>query len=114
MRFTSVSTLMIACSLLMACESARRSEPLVGAFVPASAEVERGQLLFARHCNQCHTGGEAALGPALNDKPLPASLLRLQVRQGLGAMPAFDATEISDRELDELIAYVQALREHGS
>ncbi|MDC4226474.1 MAG: cytochrome c [Candidatus Manganitrophus sp.] len=55
--------------------------------------------------------GEAGLGPALNNKPLPGWMIRFQVRHGLGAMPAFSEKEISDRELDDLvIAYLKAFR----
>jgi mono/diheme cytochrome c family protein len=92
------------------CGSARRSEPLVGAFTPASAAIERGERVFMANCHPCHPGGEAGLGPALNDKPLPGALIRLQVRAGLGAMPAFAATEIADADLDALLAYLRARR----
>jgi mono/diheme cytochrome c family protein len=65
------------------------------------------------HCQPCHPGGEAGLGPAINDKPLPGFLIRLQVRSGVGAMPAFSAEEISVDELAALTAYLKALRRHG-
>lgn len=105
---------LFAVVLLFGCGSARRSEPIVGRFVPATPQIARGEGAFDEHCHMCHSGGEASLGPALNNKPLPAFLLKLQVRHGLGAMPAFNEREISEEELDALVAYVQALREHGS
>jgi mono/diheme cytochrome c family protein len=37
-------------------------------------------------------------------------MIRLQVRAGFGAMPAFPTSRISDRELDDMVAYVMALR----
>ena len=92
------------------CGSARRSEPLVGAFRPSSATVARGERVFMANCHQCHPGGEAGLGPAINNKPLPGALIRLQVREGLGAMPAFAANEISNADLDALLAYIRARR----
>jgi mono/diheme cytochrome c family protein len=70
------------------------------------------QRVFNAHCDQCHPGGEAGLGPALNNKPLPPFLMKIQVRRGLGAMPGFSEKLISDRELDNLIAYTKALRHH--
>jgi mono/diheme cytochrome c family protein len=66
------------------------------------------------HCQKCHPGGEAGLGPALNDKPLPVFLMRFQVRKGLGAMPAFPESRISGDELDDLLKYVVAFRRHGT
>jgi mono/diheme cytochrome c family protein len=53
------------------------------------------------------------LGPAINDKPLPGFLVRLQVRSGLGAMPAFSEQDISPEELHDLVLYLKALRRHG-
>jgi mono/diheme cytochrome c family protein len=65
-----------------------------------------------RNCDQCHPRGEAGLAPALNNKPLPAFLIKFQVRQGLGAMPSFSKDDLSDQQLDDIIRYLQALRHH--
>ncbi|MEA2627324.1 MAG: hypothetical protein QOD06_3369 [Candidatus Binatota bacterium] len=96
-----------------ACGSARRSLPIAGPQKLASAELARGRDVFQRHCDSCHPGGEAGVGPAINDKPLPRFLIRFQVRHGLGAMPAFSADELRDDDLERLISYLQALRAHG-
>jgi len=98
--------------VLCACGSPRRSEPLVGAPQLASVEERHGEVLFFRFCHQCHPGGEAGLGPAINNKPAPMPLVRLQVRKGLGAMPAFPDAIIPERDLDALLAYFDRLREH--
>jgi mono/diheme cytochrome c family protein len=66
--------------------------------------------VFQQHCHQCHPGGEGGLGPALNDKPAPAFLIKTQVRLGLGTMPGFDKAQISPEELDDLAAYMLASR----
>ncbi|HJP61658.1 MAG TPA: cytochrome c, partial [Gemmatimonadaceae bacterium] len=58
----------------------------------------------------CHPGGAAGLGPPLNNKPAPAFVIRFQVRHGLGAMPAFDSTQISDADLHAVAEYLKALR----
>ena len=101
-----------AATLLAGCAGARRGEPVAGPFVPASAHLKRGEALFDRHCNKCHVGGEAALGPAINDKPLPRFLMHTQVRVGMGAMPSFKKDEISDDEVDAILDYLVALRRH--
>jgi mono/diheme cytochrome c family protein len=95
---------------LAACGPARRSEPAAGAFKPQNESERRGEALFDRHCSKCHTGGEAGLGPGINDKPFPVPLMKLQTRKGLGAMPGFPEREISEQELDDLMAYIVALR----
>jgi mono/diheme cytochrome c family protein len=93
--------------------SARRSEPLVGSLTISSPAIAQGRTVFMAHCHQCHPGGEAGLGPAINNKPLPKFAIRTQVRHGFGAMPAFDENEISETEFDALVSYLDALRRHG-
>lgn len=91
--------------------SARRGEPLGYARSGhPDPRVADGRVVFMQHCHKCHPGGEAGLGPAINDKPLPEFLMKTQVRVGLGAMPSFHRDEISDKELDDLIRYLKALR----
>jgi mono/diheme cytochrome c family protein len=108
-----VSLVLAGCLGVLGCGSARRGEPLVGPLPVASPAVEQGRRVFMAHCQQCHPGGEAGLGPAINDKPLPGFLIALQVRSGLGAMPAFSRQEIGADALADLIAYLKALRRHG-
>ena len=93
--------------------SARRSEPIAGPMMITSDTVAQGQKTFMAKCHQCHPGGDAGLGPALNNKPLPKFLIRLQVRQGFGAMPAFSEKDITDEELEHLLVYLKRLRAHG-
>jgi mono/diheme cytochrome c family protein len=106
-----IRLLLLTCALaLAACGPARVGEPFGPPVRLASAEAEMGERVFMEHCHQCHPGGAAGLGPSINDKPLPAFLMRLQVRRGLGAMPEFDDQMISDAELDALVTYLQELR----
>jgi mono/diheme cytochrome c family protein len=103
----------IACLLLVfltACHSTRRGEPITGSVSINDQKVARGRLVFYRNCHQCHPGGEAGLGPALNNKPAPVFLMKTQVRVGLGVMPHFTKEQISPEELDDLMAYVMELR----
>lgn len=92
------------------CGSARRGEPLTGRHTLPEAEIALGQRVFDANCAQCHPGGTAGLGPALNNKPLPGWAIRFQVRNGLGVMPAFSGEQISGKELDALVAYLVWLR----
>jgi mono/diheme cytochrome c family protein len=103
---------LILAAALAACGASRRSEPVAGTFEPRNDRERRGEALFDRHCHKCHTGGEAGLGPGFNDKPLPVHLMKLQTRVGIGAMPGFKESEISDQELDDLMSYIVALRHH--
>lgn len=100
----------LAILTLAACSTARRSEPIIGRENPLGEDFAEGRRLFMQHCHACHPGGEAGLGPAINNKPLPAGLIEFQIRHGLGAMPAFDAERLDERELDAVAAYLVALR----
>lgn len=103
----------VASIMVAGCGTARRSEPLVGPPALASAAEQHGQQLFMQLCNQCHPGGDAGLAPALNNRPLPGPAIKLQIRQGLGRMPAFPDTVLDDRGLDAVVDYMKALRKTG-
>jgi mono/diheme cytochrome c family protein len=111
----SLTTAMVSCALVLvslsagACGAARRREPLATP-VALDERAERGRTVFMTSCHQCHPGGEAGLGPALNDKAFPEFLKKFQVRHGLGTMPSFSEQKISDEQLDDLMEYLKALR----
>jgi mono/diheme cytochrome c family protein len=95
---------------LAGCGPQRRG-PLVGAPVTTDTPAERrGERLFYRHCARCHPGGEAGLGPALNNKPLPELAIETQIRKGVGAMPAFSEHHLDDAQVEAIAEYVIALR----
>jgi mono/diheme cytochrome c family protein len=97
---------------IAACGSPRRGEPIVGPLPLDDPAVARGRVAFAHTCAPCHPGGEGGLGPALNDKPAPAFLIKTQVRLGLGKMPGFDADKLPAETLDDIVEYLLALRAH--
>ncbi len=104
--------LLLLCGSLMfaACGPARRDEPVKGAVRIPDAQTARGREAYMTHCNRCHPGGTAGLGPAINDKPLPEFLIKTQIRAGLGAMPAFGPERISDADVNAIIAYLKMIR----
>lgn len=99
----------ITLSFLGSC-STRRSLPLEGP-LGLNEHEQAGEKIFMVHCHRCHPHGEAGLGPAIN--PAPSFGKRFQIRHGLGAMPAFDENNISDKELDQVISYLKALRKNS-
>jgi mono/diheme cytochrome c family protein len=96
--------------LATSCAPAYRGAARDGPLDTSDPAVAAGQRLFDLHCHQCHPGASAGLGPSVTPSP---TLVRLQVRLGLGAMPAFDRTVLPDADLDAIVAYVVALRERG-
>lgn len=95
------------------CISARRGEPVAGPLRTDDAAA-RGRVLYARFCDQCHPGGDAGLGPALNNKPLPGFMIKTQVRAGMGVMPKFPERVINAEQLDDVVAYIKAQRKRGA
>lgn len=89
--------------------STRKSLPLEGPLTLTENE-KQGEKVFMQHCQRCHPHGEAGLGPAIN--PAPSFGKRFQIRHGLGAMPSFDEKLISDQQLDDVIAYLNALKKN--
>lgn len=108
-----IAALIVSEFILGAGCSARRGAALYGPIDVSAPGVARGQQVFMRECYQCHPGGEAGLGPAINNKPLPGFLVKFQVRRGIGAMPAFSQQEITPEELDDLIAFLKKMRGHS-
>lgn len=105
----------LAFTILASCGTARRSEPLMGPMNITNEKVMRGEIVFNANCNKCHPGGEAGVGPAINNVYLPAPLLKFRVRSkafvlGLGKMPSFKKKEITKQDLDALVAYLKKLR----
>ncbi|WP_426750332.1 c-type cytochrome [Myxococcus sp. Y35] len=94
----------------LACGPARRGPPF-GAPRQFTEQEQEGRVLFMRHCNQCHPGGAAGLGPAINNKPLPSVAMRTQIRQGVGAMPAFTDEMLDDAQVDAIVAFLNELQE---
>jgi len=109
----SYTLLCTACLFLLTlsfCGTARRGEPLYKPVNIENEQVARGEVIFMRYCDKCHPGGESGLAPAINDKPVPGFVIRFQIRNGLGAMPAFKSDVIPAPELDDLMAYIKQQR----
>ena len=112
MKISSLVILVTALAGAIGCSSARRSEPIKGSLILDDQQLIAGQRAFMTSCHQCHPGGMAGLGPAINNKPLPGFMIKMQSRVGLGAMPGFSSAELPGEDLDAIVAYLKALRTH--
>ena len=92
---------------------------LLVATAPAIAADLTGQEVFARHCVHCHGPGNEAVGTLqlartrgkdkallTERKDLPAEYIRIVVRNGLKAMPAFVPSDLTDAQLQALTEYL--------
>ena len=86
------------------------------------ASVKRGFAGAVKHCLVCHTlnlGGDGSLGPDLNVPYNPTEYLRADALRRLvrnpqslrrwpaAKMPGFDTSVLSDRELNDIFAYLR-------
>lgn len=112
-------TLAVAVAVAVSAQDA--AVPVVPAAATQAPDTLRtGPQLFADKCVYCHdargwgtrslarrsTPGQEEL---LQRDMLPAVLVRYAVRRGVGSMPQFTPTEISDAELEVLAIWLDAL-----
>lgn len=97
--------------LLLALVIASCYKPPLVSEVPDTEAIQEGQALYMQYCQKCHPNGEAGLGPSVYYVPDFAK--KFQVRHGVGAMPDFDESVISDEELDKIVLYLKTLGEEG-
>jgi|GEM_PF-2438614 len=73
-----------------------------------------GLTIFRPQCQACHPslGKVAGIGPKLTNSPNAGdpNYIRKNVRNGKGAMPAFPSDQISDTDLENLVAYILSIR----
>jgi mono/diheme cytochrome c family protein len=101
--------------ILIGCGNAHRPTPqasLAGEQTTLSdPRLARGRHEFMLNCNQCHPDGAAGLAPSINDKPLPEGLIKVQIREGLGAMPAFKEEHLNDQDVEAIVRYLKYVRD---
>jgi (+)-pinoresinol hydroxylase len=98
------------------------------AAAPDSATIARGEAQFNLHCAACHGADRGDFGramlpgtdalrikyqgalPALltQRKDLTPAVIRAYVRTGTWSMPPFRKTELSDAQIGEISAYIEA------
>ena len=83
---------------------------------PAAGHLSEGLQLFAERCAGCHQiAGEGGVVTGARAPPIqhvPAQEIAEAVRTGPFVMPAFSQRDISDRQLNSIIAYVRSAGQH--
>jgi mono/diheme cytochrome c family protein len=91
---------------------------------PNDSQIERGHRVYQKWCFPCHGPGKDKPGTlalaARGQKPavleertdLTAPLIKTPVRHGVFYMPIFRKTEISDADLDAIVAYLTRNNKH--
>lgn len=88
----------------------------ISASAQATYEIEprEPEYIYERTCGYCHGHN---IAPIIRGRSLPAPVISAIVRSGMGAMPAFKPTEITDTELEALSEWISQSEadpeEHG-
>lgn len=62
-----------------------------------------GEHVFKAVCSHCHDLGN---GPKIKGRNLPQEYIKVRVRNGFRAMPAFRSANIDDKSLQLVIEYI--------
>lgn len=97
---------------------------VTAATTAGAADVDRGERLYEQWCQGCHdrlgsnretmpgttplaARYQGTLPAALVDRDdLTPELVKVFVRQGISFMPTFRKTELTDAELDDIVAFL--------
>ncbi len=77
-----------------------------------AGDVAAGQKVFTQLCNVCHPNGGrvAGIGPKLAATTRDEAYIRNNIRMGKGTMPAFGPDQVSDQQLNDIVAYIKNLK----
>ncbi len=80
-----------------------------------SGNAQNGRKLFESYgCYQCHgreAQGGLGTGPRLGPKPIPFSAFQRYVRHPTGQMPPYTAKVVSEKDLADLYAFLESLKQ---
>jgi ubiquinol-cytochrome c reductase cytochrome c subunit len=103
-------THIIALVALISITGVRAQTPATQAAPAGNAEA--GKKLYESYgCYQCHgreAQGSSATGPRLGPKPIAFTAFSRYVRSPTGQMPPYTSKVVSDAEMADIYAFVQA------
>jgi ubiquinol-cytochrome c reductase cytochrome c subunit len=77
--------------------------------------AQNGRKLFENYgCYQCHgreAQGGLGTGPRLGPKPIAFAAVQRYIRQPTGQMPPYTAKVVSDKDLADIYAFLQSVKQ---
>jgi mono/diheme cytochrome c family protein len=94
------------CRVLLACAALACAQA-----ADAAPSATKGKEVYQRAgCYECHNyQGQGGVGPRLAPKPLPFEALKSYVRNANGNMPPYVPAVLSEEDLADIYAYLQAI-----
>ncbi len=84
------------------------SKPIIKDIMKLPGDVTKGQTVFTKSCASCHDFKTAKIGPPMADAAQDMNFVVSAVRFGSDAMPFFAKDVLSDQQIADVIAYIQA------
>jgi mono/diheme cytochrome c family protein len=82
---------------------------------PPPGNAQTGRKLFENYgCYQCHgreAQGGLGTGPRLGPKPIAFAAVQRYIRQPTGQMPPYTAKVVSDKDLADIYAFLQSVKQ---
>ncbi len=75
---------------------------------PITGDATAGADVFANFCEGCHPGGGSGVGPDLHGRTDSPAEIRALIRHGEDRMPAFGPDQISDADLENVLAHLRS------
>src|ERR1700733_1645169 len=80
-----------------------------------AGSAQNGRKLFEDYgCYQCHgreAQGGLGTGPRLGPKPIAFAAVQRYIRQPTGQMPPYTAKVVSDKDLADIYAFLQSVKQ---
>ncbi|MBI2847760.1 MAG: c-type cytochrome [Chloroflexi bacterium] len=117
-RFFMLIPIIVASALVIAaCAPSEESQPAPGTTSPATPQatpVAEGKAVYSANCAACHGTEAQGTTIAVSLPGHSADIIRRQVRTPMGTMPAFSESQLSEAQLDAVVAYIESLPAMGS
>jgi mono/diheme cytochrome c family protein len=103
---------LVACVLVAGLALQAQTSPQRPAAASPAGNAEDGKKRFVSYgCYQCHgyeAQGSTATGPRLGPRPIAYAAFSRYVRQPTGQMPPYTIKVVSDSDLANIYAFIQA------
>ncbi len=85
------------------------AKPILKAIMKTPGDVKAGEGVFAKSCANCHSFKDKLIGPKFTaDIAGEPEIIASAIRFGYGAMPFFAKDKLTDQQVADVVAYIQA------
>lgn len=85
------------------------AKPILKAIMKTPGDVKAGEGVFAKSCASCHSFKDKLIGPKFTaDIASEPEIIASAIRFGYSAMPFFAKDKLTDQQVADVVAYIQA------